>query len=183
MRRSFVGAALAAVMTLVSQWAIGAIGYEDANVLAIEKAPSVAIANYTPQLVKRSFTMHELETATPWTDGELIRFRGPRLKDILTKYDLEGELRIEVFAFDEFVTQIKMQEIEDYNPILAIERACTPKDRTNGHCTKEQDFMPLPMKDAGPFFIVWPIEKLPDSYVPARNSIWVWFVVALRPAS
>lgn len=87
-----------------------------------------------------------------------------------------------MFAFDEFLTQVRMQEIDDYEPILAIERACTDEDLRQGRCTEGQDFLPLPMREAGPFFIVWPIEALPESYVPARNSIWVWFVVALRPA-
>jgi hypothetical protein len=36
------------------------------------------------------------------------------------------------------------------------------------------------MVEKGPIFIVWPYDKLPDTYVPARNAIWVFFPVILR---
>lgn len=177
-----IAAAAAAIVMTVSRGAFGAMGYEDPSVLTIESGPGAAIATYTYEDLKQSFPLHERVTATPWTDGEPVRFRGPYLKDVLAKHGLAKSDSIEVFAFDEFLTQVRKQEIDDYEPILAIERACTETERPPVRCAEGQDFIPLPMREAGPFFIVWPIEDLPESYVPARNSIWVWFVVALRPA-
>lgn len=176
------GAAAAIVLSLLSHGTVAAEGHEDPNILTIETRHGVSIAAYTREKLKQDFTMHQRETATPWSDGKAIRYRGPYLEDVLAKWGLDEGQRVEVFAFDDFVTQISMQKIENYNPILAIERACTPEDRATEMCTEGQGFVPLSMEDAGPYFIVWPIDELPEFYVPARNSIWVWFVVALRPA-
>jgi hypothetical protein len=112
---------------------------------------------------------------------ETIRFRGPFVKDVLARHAMTGPSAVQFIAYDNFVSEIRMEEINAYMPILAIERECLADDRSKGVCAADQEYRPLSTKDSGPIFIVWPFEKLPTSYVPARNSIWVWFVVAIRP--
>jgi hypothetical protein len=94
---------------------------------------------------------------------------------------MTGQSAVQFIAYDNFVSEIRMEEINSYTPILAIERECSADDRTRGVCPAGEEYRPLNTKDSGPIFIVWPFEKLPSAYVPARNSIWVWFVVAVRP--
>ena len=152
------------------------------DVLVIEDDIGKLIAEYTVKDLRQTFTIHTLETATPWSKkGEKTRFRGPYVKDILAKHGLDKNDTIEVQAFNEFITLIYQTEIDDYEPILAIEQQCREQDRKEKLCKEGQEYRPLTIDDLGPLYIVWPLERLPNIYVPARNSVWVWFVVALRP--
>lgn len=159
------------------------VGYEDTQVLRIESAPGQAVATYGPEQLKHDFPLRVIEIRTPWTgEGEKIRYRGPDLKDVLARNGLNSAPSIEVFAYNDFITTIRMDEIDEYEPILAMERACSAEDRRTGRCRDGEEYTALRLEDAGPYYIVWPFEQLPGSYVFGRNSIWVWFVVALRPA-
>ncbi|MGK9165291.1 hypothetical protein KXR53_03290 [Inquilinus limosus] len=173
----------AATMLAIACGATAApVGYEDPHILRIESSPGQAIATYTPEQIKADFPQRVIETGTPWSEaGERIRYRGPDLKEVLARSGLGDAASIEVFAYDDFITTLRMDEITDYQPILAIERACSPADHKSGRCKDGQDFRPLELADSGPYSIIWPLDQLPKSYAAGRNAIWVWFVVALRP--
>ncbi|WP_407866658.1 hypothetical protein [Phyllobacterium phragmitis] len=146
----------------------------------IEKAEGKALVSYTVEELKRAFPTHERDTPTPWMPrDQTIGFRGPYLNDLLKKY-LPGETSVEIIAYNGFSSILMRDEIEKYNPILAIERRCDDQDRKRGLCSAEQIYRPLQLDDGGPLFLVWPLDELPASYIPARNAIWVWFVVAVR---
>lgn len=156
--------------------------YKKPDTLIIKNATGKSLAQYTAKTLYQTFTIHTLETTTPWSKNrEKIRFRGPYLKDILAKHNLDGNTTIEVQAFNDFITLIRQDEIDAYAPILAIEQHCSEQDREDKLCTDKQLYRQLTMDDLGPFYIVWPFEQLPSTYVPLRNSIWVWFVIVLRP--
>jgi len=176
--------AAAAMLAAAGDAAAAPAGYEDPHILRVESSPGQAIASYTPEQIKTNFPQRVIETGTPWSEaGETIRYRGPDLKDVLARSGLGESASIEVFAYDDFITTIHMDEIKDYGPILAIERGCSPADHKSGRCADGQDFRPLDLADSGPYSIIWPLDQLPKSYTAGRNAIWVWFVVALRPGS
>ncbi|MFE0753272.1 hypothetical protein ACFW16_04920 [Inquilinus sp. NPDC058860] len=177
--------ALPAAMLAMACGAVAApVGYEDPHILRIESSPGQAIASYTPEQIKAAFPQRVIETGTPWSEaGETIRYRGPDLKEVLARSGLGDAGSIEVFAYDDFITTLRMEEIKQYDPILAIERGCTATDHKNGRCADGQDYRPLDLADSGPYSIIWPLDQLPKSNTAGRNAIWVWFVVALRPGS
>lgn len=166
---------------LVSATAAIAI-YNDPSILTLEGQNRVPSQQYEVERLRSDFDNKEIETRTPWTkDGEVITYRGPRIADVLRKHGLDSGKSVQFIAYDNFTSEILIEEISTYDPIFAIDRACQDADRASGRCTAEQEFTPLSPEEQGPIFLVWPYDQLPTAYVPARNSIWVWFVVAVRP--
>ncbi|MBZ9654323.1 hypothetical protein [Phyllobacterium lublinensis] len=131
--------------------------------------------------MRKDFSLQQRITATPWSGKETTEFRGPLLKDILARNNIAGARELEIRAYNDFMARISAAAIEDYSPILAIEQRCTEDDRNQSLCEPNQTFRSLSIDDGGPFYLVWPLTDLPASYVPGRNSIWVWFVVKVRP--
>lgn len=179
MRVSSIASGLLAAV--VSSGALLA-AYDDPTILTIQDASGVAVQQYPLDRLRRDFQNVEIETRTPWTtQSEATRYRGPRIVDVLSKYSLDAGQSVQFIAYDNFVSEILIDEIRDYEPIFAIDRACRQHDHESGRCTAGQTFTPLVPEEQGPIFLIWPLDRLPAAYVPARNSIWVWFVVAVRP--
>jgi hypothetical protein len=156
--------------------------YTDPSVLTIEGEHQSVSSRYPVRQLRTEFENIEIETRTPWTkEGQPIRFRGPRIADVLRKHGLDSSKSVQFIAYDNFTSEILLEEINTYEPIFAIDRACQNADRSSGRCTADQTFTALSPDEQGPIFLVWPYDRLPATYVPARNSIWVWFVVAVRP--
>lgn len=155
---------------------------DDPAVIQMQDASGGALATFNQEQLRKEFPMHDLVTETPWTNGVKIHFRGPSVKEMVTKYKIADKPNLEVAAFDNYIIKITMEEVVEFAPIVALERACTDADKESGACAKDQDFRPLSLDDGGPFYIVWPLSKLPKPYIPARNSIWVWFATSIRPA-
>lgn len=154
----------------------------NANSISIEKVRGTVAGQYAIEQLKSDFTQIALETATPWSpNGETVVFRGPALKDVLTTQGMDNEATIEITAFNNFLATVNRDEIVDYNPILALERSCSDVDVTAGHCKSKSDFRKMEVDDGGPIYLVWPLKKLPASYQPTRNAIWVWYVTGIRP--
>ena len=154
----------------------------DPDTLTIKGEQRVAADQYSIERLRSDFENVEIKTRTPWTkEGETIRFRGPRIADVLRKHEMDSSKSVRFVAYDNFTSEILIEEIEDYRPIFEIDRACAAEDLDTGRCIAGQDFTPLSPEEQGPIFLVWPYDDLPAEYVPARNSIWVWFVVAVRP--
>lgn len=157
--------------------------YTGPNVLTIEGGKLSKAGQYQVEQLRSDFENVEIETRTPWTkDGEVVTYRGPKIADILREHELDRGKSVQFIAYDNFTSEVTVEEIQTYNPIFAIDRACIDTDWQSGRCTSGQSFTQLAPEEQGPIFLVWPYEDLPESYVPARNSIWVWFVVAVRPS-
>lgn len=157
--------------------------YSDPSILTIESAANVPAAAYRIDELRSDFANREIVTRTPWTKSEeQIRYKGPGIMDVLKKHGLDSGASVQFVGYDDFISEILLEEIRTYDPIFAIERECGEPDRESGRCTAGQEFTPLTTEEQGPIFLVWPYGELPTAYVPARNSIWVWFVVAVRSA-
>lgn len=153
----------------------------DPNEVSVQDSSGKTVAVFSVKQLRAEFPQQTYDTRTPWTsDNEKIEYRGPLLANVLAKAGITAVQEVKVVAYDNFVADIHMDEIRSYNPILAIERRCNESDKAGSHCPPGQDFRPISMVEKGPIFIVWPLDRLPASYVPARNSIWVFFPVILR---
>lgn len=153
----------------------------DPELLTIEQGAGEPRSVYSIDKLRNEFELHERVTATPWSGEKAISFRGPLLKDILEKNNIAGTREFEVQAYNDFMARITGAEINAYSPILAIEQQCANEDRISGLCAANQTYRPLSVDDGGPFYLIWPLRDLPQAYVLGRKSIWVWFVVAVRP--
>lgn len=161
---------------------IGLAAYSDPGVLTIEDVKGTPASRQNVEQLRTDYENVEIRTRTPWTkDGELIVFRGPRILDVLARHDLDAQPSVQFIAYDNFTSEVTLDEIRTFEPIFAIDRACTDADHQTGRCSTDQAFTPLTPEEQGPIFLAWPYDELPRAYVPARNSIWVWFVVAVRP--
>jgi hypothetical protein len=179
MRRKTFTSAMAGVIACAHA-AVAA--YTEPNVLTIEGVTQGEAEQYHVDRLRSEFENITIETRTPWTkDGEVVTYRGPKIADVLRQHELDRAKSVQFIAYDNFTSEITIEEIQTYGPIFAVDRACVETDRQSGRCTPDQTFTPLAPEEQGPIFLVWPYEDLPDSYVPARNSIWVWFVVSVRP--
>ncbi|MGO4642425.1 hypothetical protein AB4Z43_28710 [Mesorhizobium sp. 2RAF45] len=153
----------------------------DPNEVSVEDASGKTVAVFSVNQLQAEFPQQTYDTRTPWTsDNEKIEYRGPLLANVLAKAGVTVAQEVKVVAFDNFVSDIRIDEIRSYNPILAVERRCNENDKARSLCPSGQEFRPISMVEKGPIFIVWPFDQLPASYVPARNSIWVFFPVILR---
>ncbi|MCO5067041.1 MAG: hypothetical protein M9924_21985 [Rhizobiaceae bacterium] len=155
----------------------------DPESFAIEDASGKTVKLFSSNQLRTEFKTVTITTTTPWsTDGAKIQWRGPPLLDLLHSGGLDTLSSVQIVAYDDFISDITLDEIRSYGPILALERSCTRADVTKGKCQAGQQFRAIDLDEKGPHFIVWPLDKLPSSYVPARNSIWVFFPVAARPS-
>ncbi|MEK1890829.1 MAG: hypothetical protein AAAB35_25355 [Phyllobacterium sp.] len=134
--------------------------------LVVRNADGGLVETYSRDRLRAEFPMHELTTATPWSSGERLTFRGPLLGDILTKNGIAGA-EIEVAASNEFVAKVRAEEIGRFLPILAMDQQCTAEDQLSGICNPGQFYRPLSMEDGRPLYLVWPLHNLPATYVPA----------------
>ncbi|RWG57953.1 MAG: hypothetical protein EOQ65_21475 [Mesorhizobium sp.] len=154
----------------------------DPEKLVIETDAGTQLVSYGIDMMKKQFPVRERATRTPWTKtGEVERFRGVFLKDLLAKHDLDEHAVVEVRADDGFMARVPKADIDSYAPMIAYEKACTDADRHTGRCDADDTYRPLDIDESGPFFVVWPYDNLPASYIPARNNLWVWWVIAVRP--
>ncbi|TIR85112.1 MAG: hypothetical protein E5X04_01415, partial [Mesorhizobium sp.] len=128
--------------------------FADPDTLTLEDASGKAIQILTVEQLKTEFPQQTYDTRTPWTkENEKIVYRGPLLKDIWAKTGLANAPKVKVIAYDDFVSELRMDEIQSYAPILAVERQCTKDDRTQGRCKDDQQFRPISMIEKGPIFV------------------------------
>jgi hypothetical protein len=89
----------------------------------------------------KSLPATEVITMTPWTDGE-SRFEGVRIRDLLEALGGRGE-RLIADAVDDYQVRIPMEDVRDYDVIIAY----------------AMDGMPLPEDNKGPLWIIYPYSQ------------------------
>lgn len=86
---------------------------------------------------------HRFRTATPWHDGA-PEFEGVLMRDLLTAVEAKGQ-KIRVVALNRYATDIPTSDFSEFDAILAFKR----------------DGAYMPVRDKGPFFIVYPYDANP----------------------
>lgn len=87
---------------------------------------------------------HSFSTTTPWHSGP-TRFTGPLLRDVLAAAGANGSKLIAV-ALNDYRTDIPFSDASRYDVIVA--RLLNDK--------------PMPVRDKGPLFIVYPFDSKPE---------------------
>jgi len=169
---SFVASTL---LLLVLFNGLSCFANEVAQILTVQDQAGKPVHSYSPMDLRNQFKQEILATETPWSKGEIITYRGPRLIDILQS-DRLPITNLIAKASDDYTVTIEKSDLETYNPIVAIDIACSSNepDCYNG-------IKPLDLEQGGPFYIVWPFKKFPQRDQDTKNSIWVWFAITVRP--
>jgi hypothetical protein len=89
----------------------------------------------------KTLPITRVTTMTPWTDGESL-YEGVRIRDLLEKLGAQGEV-ILADSIDDYQVKIPMQDIEDYDVIVAYAK----------------DGKPLPADNKGPLWIIYPFSE------------------------
>lgn len=105
---------------------------------------------------------HVVETHTPWTDGA-SRFEGPLARAVLEAVEAKGEM-LRVRALNDFAADIPVTDFLDYDVILALER----------------DGEPMPIRDYGPIFVLYPFDDHPALLNETIRFRSVWQVANIH---
>ncbi|MDR5858930.1 molybdopterin-dependent oxidoreductase [Halomonas eurihalina] len=97
-------------------------------------------------------------TTTPWHPGP-GRFEGPLFSALLDAVGANGS-EVRVVALNGFEASIPISDFERYDVILAMRR--------NGQ--------PMPIRDFGPLFVVYPFDQHPELRTEAIRFRSVWQV-------
>ncbi len=89
----------------------------------------------------QSLPVTRITTMTPWTDGENL-YEGVRIRDLLDRLGAKGNAVV-ADAVDDYAVKIPMEDIQDYDVIVAY--------AMNGK--------PLPRDDKGPLWVIYPYSE------------------------
>lgn len=105
---------------------------------------------------------HTFTTQTPW-DDKPVQFRGPRLRDVLAAVQARG-------------TQIKATALNDYRIVIPVEDA----QRFDVIVATRKNGEPMPVRDKGPLFIVYPFDSDPVLKDKRYYERSIWQLKALE---
>lgn len=101
-------------------------------------------------------------TTTPWYDGPRS-FEGPLLRDVLALVGASGRtLKIE--ALNDYATDVPFADALAYNVVIA--------DRIDGK--------PIPVRERGPLFIIYPFDQIPQLKTEQYYQRSVWQVKSIE---
>jgi hypothetical protein len=101
------------------------------------------------------------ETNTPWYTGT-VRFDGIPLARLMQAIDAKGTT-LRALALNDYTTDIPMADFERFGVLRATKR--------NGQI--------MPVRDKGPFFIVYPFDRFPELQTHQYYSRSAWQVASL----
>ena len=89
--------------------------YSDPSILTIEGDQRTVSDRYPIERLRSDFDNVEIETRTPWTKkGETIKFRGPRIADVLLRQGMGSAKSVQFIGYDNFTSEILLKEIQSY---------------------------------------------------------------------
>ncbi|MFP4137857.1 MAG: molybdopterin-dependent oxidoreductase [Halomonas sp.] len=124
--------------------------------------PNVGEAAHFDRDMLRELSPREICTRTPW-HRERGRFEGPLLRDVLSAAGVESD-SVEVQALNDYRARIPVDELDRYDVILAM--------RHNGE--------PLPIREFGPLFVLYPFDDHPELHTEAVRFRSVWHVAEIH---
>ena len=112
-----------------------------------------------------SLPRHKTTTRTPWYNGPRT-FEGPLLRDVLAAVGARGKtLRVE--ALNDYAALIPVSDATETDVVLA--------DRIDGK--------PIPVRERGPLFIIYPFDERPalNSEEYYQRSVWQVRSIEVQP--
>lgn len=100
----------------------------------------------------------QIKTANPW-DEQAAVYEGVLLRDLMAYVKASGKTAT-FSALNDYRSDITLADMEKYDVILAFKR----------------DGVDLPVRDKGPFFVVFPFSDMPELANEARYAQSVWQV-------
>lgn len=100
----------------------------------------------------------QITTENPWDHGPLT-YEGVVLRDLMKFAKADGKT-LTVTALNDYRADIPLADLDKYDVILADKR----------------DGVELPVRDKGPFFVVFPFTDVPELATEARYAQSVWQV-------
>ncbi|MBB4841808.1 hypothetical protein HNP55_000303 [Paucibacter oligotrophus] len=119
-------------------------------------APALLSLEQLAALPQHSFT-----TQTPWYPKPR-KFTGPLLRDVLAAVGAQGET-VEALALNDYKVDIPMQDIVRHPVLLA----------------RLMDDQPMPVRDKGPLFVLYPFDADPSFRSALYYSRSIWQLKAL----
>lgn len=104
----------------------------------------------------------ELKTTTPFTEGE-VRFTGVPLEALLQAVGARGD-QVRATALNDYKVDIPRADAKQYDVLLAT--------RIDGK--------PLPIRDKGPIWVIYPWSRHPELRNPVYGSRSIWQVRSLE---
>jgi hypothetical protein len=154
-RLGFVLACL--LVTIVTSAAARA---DDAVLVFSGKVPGGAVTLTREDIAKLpQRTLTEQPTSFPAP----IVFKGPSLAEVLKLAGAAGDT-ITLTAADDYAVDIAADEINAFDPILAIEK----------------DGVRMAPDDFGPFFVMWPFKETPEIDNETFQAKAIWSVVKIE---
>ena len=101
---------------------------------------------------------HQIKTENPWDHGPST-YEGVLLRDLMKHVKADGKTASFV-ALNDYRSDILIEDMQKYDIILAYKR----------------DGADLPVRDKGPFFVVFPFTDVPELATEARYAQSVWQV-------
>ncbi|HNU09788.1 MAG TPA: molybdopterin-dependent oxidoreductase [Rubrivivax sp.] len=111
------------------------------------------------QLPQTSFT-----TATPWF-SKPRQFTGPLLRDVLRAAGAHGSM-LHARALNDYVVDIPLEDAQRYDVILA----------------RLMDREPMPVRNRGPLFVIYPFDSLPELRSPVYFNRSAWQLRSIEVA-
>jgi hypothetical protein len=104
----------------------------------------------------------KIVTATPWYD-EPRTFEGPLLRDVLAAVGASGRM-LKVEALNDYAADVPFADALAYNVVIA--------DRIDGE--------PIPVRERGPLFIIYPFDQIPQLKTEQYYQRSVWQVKSIE---
>lgn len=99
---------------------------------------------------------HSFTTQTPWYPKP-VEFTGPLLRDVLKAAGAKGS-KLEAVALNDYKTEIPAQDATQHDVIVA----------------RLMNGKPMPVREKGPLFIVYPFDKKPELNAEAYYNRSAW---------
>jgi hypothetical protein len=105
-----------------------------------------------------SLPQREIKTQNPWDHG-IATYQGVLLRDLVNYVKADGKT-LSFVALNDYRSDMPLEDAAKYDVILAYKR----------------DGIDLPVRDKGPFFVVFPFTDVPELATEMRYAQSVWQV-------
>jgi len=112
-------------------------------------------ANFDMPMLER-MTQRSITTRTPWYEGAR-KFTGPLLRDVLQAAGAKGAT-IRAVALNDYKVDIPFEDAMKFDVVMA----------------RLLDDKPMPVREKGPLFIIYPFDEKPELRVPQYFSRCAW---------